>query len=240
MIPELPLILSEVFAILSVCMAALVTIGVNIAARRLGMEPARRRRLTITTGGLLAGWLVCTAVLAFNGVYRDFSAMPPRMVLFAVAPVIVVMIVLLIHPATKRLLSALPTEWLIYAQTFRIVVEVEFYFLLINHAMPELMTFEGRNMDIFVGLTAPFVAYFFAQEKLPAKALFVWNIAGIIILCNVIVHGMLSVPTPLQVFITDPPNTFMTYFPFIWLAAFLAPLGLALHGLSLKQIVSRS
>jgi hypothetical protein len=38
----------------------------------------------------------------------------------------------------------------------RIPVELGLYWLFIYKAIPQLMTFEGRNFDILVGLTVPF------------------------------------------------------------------------------------
>lgn len=44
--------------------------------------------------------------------------------------------------------------------TIRIGVEIVLYGLFFYKAVPGLMTFEGRNMDIISGLSAPLVYYF--------------------------------------------------------------------------------
>ena len=67
-----------------------------------------------------------------------------------------------------------------------------------------------------------------------------WNVAGILILVNVVVHAQLSTPSPFRVFITPPPVTFIAYVPWIWLPAFLVPLAWALHALSIRQLRRRA
>jgi hypothetical protein len=115
-------------------------------------------------------------------------------------------------------------------------VEIEFYLLLIHNAMPQIMTFEGRNFDIFVGITAPLIAWLFRKNIIGNTGILLWNWAGIAILSVVIVHGVTSVPSRFQIFSTVPENTFMTYVPFVWLPAFLAPFAMFLHGLSLRNL----
>jgi hypothetical protein len=63
-----------------------------------------------------------------------------------------------------------------------------------------------------------------------------WNLAGIVILLNVVVHALLSTPSPFRVIVTEPPTTFIGHVPYIWLPAFLVPLAWLLHLLSLRQL----
>jgi hypothetical protein len=63
-----------------------------------------------------------------------------------------------------------------------------------------------------------------------------WNAAGILILLNVVVHAQLSTPSSLRVFVTDPPVTFIAYWPYILLLGFLVPLAWLGHAASLIQL----
>jgi len=54
----------------------------------------------------------------------------------------------------------------------------------------------------------------------------------------VVVHALLSTPTPFRVLVTDPPTTFIAAVPYVWLPAFLVPLAWLLHGVSLRQLHS--
>src|SRR5206468_12767197 len=60
--------------------------------------------------------------------------------------------------------------------------------------------------------------------------------AGIVILLNVVVHAQLSTPSPFRIFVTDPPVTFIGYWPYILLPGFLVPLAWLLHATSLIQL----
>jgi hypothetical protein len=51
--------------------------------------------------------------------------------------------------------------------------------------------------------------------------------------------AILSAPTPFRVLASDPPNTFMAYFPYVLLPAFLVPCALLMHLLSIRQLRAR-
>ena len=61
---------------------------------------------------------------------------------------------------------------------------------------------------------------------------------AIVILVNVVVHAQLSTPSAFRVFLTDPPVTFIAYWPYI-LPGFLVPLGWLGHAASLIQLCRR-
>jgi len=180
---------------------------------------------------LLAG----RAVLAWT-LERLAAALSPLRIVVALAPPLLVIIWLCRSAAVGRLLDEIPAAWLVYPQAFRILMELILWQLYVAGAIPAIMTFEGRNVDILVGLTAPLIAWRCLAGR--ARAAVWWNVAGILILLNVVVHAQLSTPT-FRVFITQPPVTFIAYVPWIWLPAFLVPLAWALHALSIRQLLRR-
>jgi hypothetical protein len=137
----------------------------------------------------------------------------------------------------RGLLARTPRQWPIYLQSFRILMELILWLLYLQHRVPAIMTFEGRNADILVGLTAIPLGYLcFVRKSWPARVALWWNVAGILILLNVVVHAQLSTPSPLQVFLTDPPVTFIAYWPYILLPGFLVPLAWLGHAASIIQL----
>ncbi|HKW91279.1 MAG TPA: hypothetical protein VJX92_05220, partial [Methylomirabilota bacterium] len=144
--------------------------------------------------------------------------------------------------ASRRLaplLAAVPRAWPVGAQSFRIVVEIVLWRLAVAGVAPEVMTFTGRNVDILVGLSAPVVAYACFVRRLWSERVAVWwNLAGIVVLLNVVLHAQLSAPTPYRLIVVEPPPTFIGALPYIWLPAFLVPLAWLLHLLSLRQLRS--
>src|SRR6267143_1558222 len=169
-----------------------------------------RRRVPGVAGLGLIGWLAVTGSLAIKGFFEDWSRLPPRLL-----------------PA---LLAATPLQWPIYLQSFRILMEIILWLLFVQHRAPAIMTFEGRNVDILVGLTAIPVAYFcFVRKAWPRQVALWWNAISVLVLLNVVVHAQLSTPSPFRVFLTDPPVTFIGEWPYIWLPGFLVPLAWLLH-----------
>ena len=81
------------------------------------------------------------------------------------------------------------------------------------------------------------IAYYYAMKKFPKIAALLWNIAGLLLVTNVFLIAILSVPGPLRKFFTEPPNTIIGYFPFIWIPALIVPFAYMAHILSIRQII---
>ncbi len=72
-------------------------------------------------------------------------------------------------------------------QTFRVGVEIAFWGLFASGMAPEQVTFEGRNFDVLVGLTAPLLAFAIVRLNPKPGVVIVWNLLGLLILSNAIV-----------------------------------------------------
>lgn len=118
------------------------------------------------------------------------------------------------------------------------LVELFIWWAYLDGEIPVQMTFEGRNFDILVGVTAPLVASLWlkANHERPVLVI-VWNILGLLILLNIVVIALLSAPTPMRYFTNDPANTIVADFPWVLLPGVLVVLAVALHLLSLKQMI---
>ncbi|MCU0324429.1 MAG: hypothetical protein MUF45_04125 [Spirosomaceae bacterium] len=125
--------------------------------------------------------------------------------------------------------------------TIRIPVEIVLYWLFLNKAIPELMTFEGRNFDILVGITAPIIYFFvFVKQTWGKSALIIWNIFSLGLLLNIIINGMLSAPTPFQQFGFEQPNIAVLHFPFMFLPGCIVPIALFSHLSSIRQLIHKN
>jgi hypothetical protein len=106
----------------------------------------------------------------------------------------------------------------------------------VDRLLPVQMSFEGRNFDILSGLFAAPVGYYcFVKRSWPSWVVPVYNVAGLLLLINIVSIAVLSMPTPLRVFYNEPANTLIVKFPFIYLPGFLVPLAYTLHIFSLRQ-----
>lgn len=227
--PPIPPYVAALFA----AYVALVAAGLVAGVHAVGGSP----RLTGRVAAGLMSWLGVSGLLAWRGLLLDWSAVPPRFALVVLPPLLAVAL-LAFTPAADALLRATPPAWLIAAQTFRVGVEALLWLLYVHGALAALMTFHGRNFDVLTGITAPVAAWLcFGGGRRRTGAALLWNAAGLALLVNVVVRGVLSTPTPFALIHTTPPNTIVARFPTVWLAAFFVPLAFALHALSIRQVV---
>lgn len=187
---------------------------------------------------LLAGtWIAFQTLLGLNGFYEDSYAMPPRFPVLLIPPAIFMLIQF--NSATgKARIDGLSLKGLTLLHSVRLPVEIVLHGLYLHHAIPELMTYEGRNFDILTGLTAPLMYYFvFVKPVLSRKILLIWNLLGLALLVNVVGHGLLSTPTFLQKLAFELPNVAVLHYPFLLLPAFIVPLVLFAHLAAIRQLL---
>ena len=173
-------------------------------------------------------WLAVTGLAGWLGLARDFQRVPPPMFVLLLAAVVLA-VVTAMSRVGSRLVAEAGIVWLIGVQAFRVAVEV---FLDWGHRVdlvPVQMTFEGRNWDIVSGVSAAAVAWLAAKRQAPRWLVLLWNCVGLALLLNIVVIAVLSMPTPLRRFHNEPVNSFIAYFPYIWLPTFLVQLKLFGH-----------
>ncbi len=186
---------------------------------------------------LLGGWMSVSAAVGIKGFLLDFQTLPPR-VLVIIVPTALAISYISISERVNSILKLIPKSWLINAQSFRILVEIFLWLMYRSGVLPVQMTFEGRNFDILIGLSAPLISYFyFTKKSWPKITALLWNLAGLLLLTNILVIAILSTPGPMRKFFNEPSNTMIAYFPYIWLPALIVPFAYLLHILSIKQIM---
>lgn len=227
--------LSLSFMIVVALLYSALVMGALWANNRIESEnrwPVRLLRFFV------GGFLILVGMLALDRFFSDWNHVPPHMA-YAIVPAMVGMVYLAFHPLTLRWIREIPQRWLIGLQSFRIVIEIQLYYLYGAGLIPRMLTFEGRNFDILVGLSAPVVAWYVhrahKQNRGLPQLVAGWNAVGLILLTNVVIHALLAMPTPFQVFTEPPGNIGMAFFPWIWLPTFVVPFAYLLHILSLRR-----
>lgn len=187
-------------------------------------------------------WLIFQGVLAGKDIYStNLQSFPPKLFLLGILPPILLIIILMITKGGKKFIDSLPLKEVTYLNTVRIFVELVLFALFINKAVPKIMTFEGGNLDILSGLSAPVVAYFvFSKTPFKPRLLLVWNIICLLLLTNVVSKALLSAPFPVQKLAFDQPNWAILIFPFVWLPTFIVPLVLFGHVASLRRLIGKN
>jgi hypothetical protein len=187
----------------------------------------------------LSFWLIIQAILTLKEIYKsDTNSTPPKILLFGIFPTILTIIILFITRPGRQFIESLPLKEITYLNVIRIPVELVLIMLYMHHAIPRLMTFEGRNFDILAGLSAPFIAYYgLTKKKLGMLTILVWNFISLGLLLNIVVNALLSAPSVFQKFAFDQPNIAIINFPFSWLPTFIVPIILFGHLASIRIIL---
>ena len=216
-----------------------VLAGIHSALKRTSWEKKRQRKIFLTTTAAIMVWTALVLVLSYEGFFSDFSKLPPRPALAMIIPLPLVIMIAVSRKGTQFLRSV-PSHWLVYLQSFRIIVELFLLSAFMAAKLPVQMTFEGRNFDVLTGLLALPVGYLVATKRSHAKRLAIaFNIIGMLLLVNILVIAVLSMPTPIRHFMNEPANTIVARFPFILLPAVLVPLAYTLHIFSLRQLLGK-
>lgn len=220
------------FIILTVLIYSWLLRELKKALGRTDWEPSRKNKIYNKVLFAVSGWTIIISALSITGFFQDFSTFPPRFMIILIVPLIIILMVTF-SKTIKELLPFIPQKSLVGLQVFRVFVEIVLWLLFIQNIVPVQMSFEGRNFDVLTGISAPIAAYLLVNNRI---ALFIWNICGLALLANILTIAILSLPTPLRVFMNEPANTIVVHFPFVWLPGLLVPLAYGLHFLSLRQL----
>jgi hypothetical protein len=186
-------------------------------------------------------WIILQSVLSLNGVfYSNTNLLPPRIVLLGILPMLLLFIILFNTKNGKQFIDSLPLFHITLINCVRIPVEIVLYWLFIHQLVPQIMTFEGLNFDILAGISAPIIAYLgFISLKLNRNLFLIWNIISLVLLLNIVILAILSVPSPFQQISFDQPNIAILYFPFSLLPTFVVPVVIFGHLASIRQLIKK-
>jgi hypothetical protein len=220
--------MSEVF------IAFVVLIAVLVAAVVVRFSPIGVRTIALT--GLTA-WVGYATVLGYFGPRFLPTGVPPLPMLLALPAVGLVMFFTRSRFG-ERLADAIPAYVLMGLQSFRIVVEFFLHELSANGLVPKMLTYEGANFDVLIGLSAPVVAWLQATKRLAPRGAIAWNLIGIAMVANVVVRSILTTPGPTHLIDSEIANQAVTLFPYTFIPGFLAPLAVLLHVLAIRGLRS--
>jgi hypothetical protein len=225
-------------------LVTLLYIGLFVREIRRGIllcpwPEGRKKKLIRFIIAAVVLWAAFLTVWSLSGKMSDFGIFPFNLMPVILIPLVAV-VVLGFSKSTEEILTHVPPDNLIRLQSFRIFVELMLWALFIENLLPVQMTFEGRNFEILAGLTAPAIALLMLRGKISRAAVVVWNVVSLGLLVNIVSIALLSTPSPWRVFMNEPANFIVTYFPIAFLPGFLVPLAYYLHVFSLKQMFSKT
>jgi hypothetical protein len=185
-------------------------------------------------------WLLLQGVVASTGFYTVTDTIPPRFMLLVIPPFAFIVFLFLTEKG-RRFIDSLDVKALTLLHIVRIPVEIILLMLFLQKTIPQIMTFEGRNFDILSGISALFIYYFgFVRKTLNKNLIIAWNFLCLALLVNIVTIAILSAPFTFQKLAFDQPNVAVFYFPFVWLPAFIVPVVLLSHLVSIRQLLTKT
>ena len=177
---------------------------------------------------LIIIWSIVQSTLAYFGFYQIVDTIPPRFGLVLI-PMTLMIIYGLLPKQQKWFFNQRDSKISTFLHSVRLPVEIVLFGLFTHKVIPELMTFEGRNYDILMGITAPIVGLLLLKQKISKKTLLVWNIIGLTLVIFILFNAILSSELPFQQFGFEQPNRGVIYFPFVLLPSTVAPIVIWTH-----------
>jgi hypothetical protein len=186
----------------------------------------------------LAVWIIYGGTLGYAGVIANSTALPPGM-FYMLVPIIMLVMFMARSRIGETVALSFPLWLLMGMESFRLVVEIFLHQLWLDGQLPKMLTYQGANFDILVGISAPIVAWLLASRKISDRIALVWNVIGIVMLANVAVRAVLTTPGPLHLILTEVPNTAIGTFPYTFIPGLMVPLALMMHVLSIRALRNR-
>jgi hypothetical protein len=227
------------YSVLAGCLGvqAAIVLGLRAVAARNRAAATESGTRSWSVSGTLAVWFAVALWLSWVGAFGGSSSRIPTIQYGLLAPIFLGWW-LLRSRSGRRLLSAIPPQWLIGVQVFR-TLGVVFLTLYAAHRLPGAFAWPAGVGDVLVGVFAPLVALRYARRPLETvRRAVAWNVLGLIDLTVAVGMGFLTSPSPLQLLAFDAPNELIGVFPLALVPVFLVPLAVILHLASLMQLRS--
>jgi len=217
--------------------AVLTTIlyGLNRALADARWPAADRTRTLSVAALILLGWLAIAITLSALGNYHVTSGDRPTIQFAILLPIGIGALMIWGWEPAKRVLHAVPQQWLVGVQVFRALGAI-FLILSATGTLPRLFALPAGVGDILVGLSAPVVGLAYARAPQKAAGLVAaWNVLGLLDLIDALGLGFLTAPSR-YAFEVQPNSDLMTVLPLVLIPVYLVPLFFVLHLASLAKL----
>lgn len=223
-------------------MTATAFLGFLAATAAAVMVLAARWLPRRTAAGVLAGlpaWLLYVGALGWLGILRNTALRPPG-IAFILVPVVLFIVLYAVRSSSgARVAMTVPLWALLGLQGYRVGVELFLHQLWLQGLVPRILTFEGANVDILIGASAPVAAWLSTRGLPGMRVALAWSVLGLLALANVVVRSALTAPGPLNLIHAEVPNLALGTFPFMFIPGFFAPLAVVLHVLAIRVLRRR-
>jgi hypothetical protein len=116
-----------------------------------------------------------------------------------------------------RVVGAVPVAALVGFQAFRLPLELVLHRFYDEGVLPVQMTYSGANFDIVTGVLAVVCGVLVWRGVAVRMVVWVFNCVGLGLLGAVVRIAVLSAPTPMRVYMNDPPVQLIFFAPYTWI-----------------------
>jgi hypothetical protein len=234
LVPEAPLRLTVAICAYVLLVVWVTLRGLDLGLRRSGCAAPIRKSLLLRIGALLGTWFLAVTAAAVSGAWLDPGV--PR-ALGYILPALLLSLVLWRAGWLQAAMQTLSPSAIPWLQTMRVGGGLTLFAAWASGLAPWSWVATAGTGDILVGLGAVGVALLLSTGLSWSRtAAQVWNVFGLVDIAHTMVRGLLCAPGPQQRIFETPPNLVPMVFPFIYLPAFIVPLTILLHILSLQQL----
>lgn len=136
-----------------------------------------------------------------------------------------------------RMAQNLPLHALVGFQAFRLPLELILHRWYLEGVIPVQMTYEGRNLDVITGILALLAWPLLYLGKLGRRSVWLFNLAGVALLLNVMIIAVRSSPVPLRAYWNEPPVLLALHAPYTWIAPVCVGGALLGHLITFRRLV---
>jgi hypothetical protein len=192
----------------------------------------------VRTALAIAVWMALTASLAISGVLARFDFTPPPMLVLMFS-IFALSFLIGLSSYGRRVAITTSLTTLVGLQGFRLPLEMVMHYAATQGIMPVHLSYSGYNFDIITGGGAVLISALLARGKtVPLQLVWIWNIWGLFCLLVIAVIALLTSPL-VHTFGTEPHNlnTWVLFFPYVWLPAVLVVIAFSGHLIIARKLV---
>src|SRR5690606_22068366 len=212
----------------------------SLTIKRSFNDPVKVKKKIILLAFFLIIWHIYVYVVALTEIPQDFSLPPKGPLLFVLPPFLFTGVFLYMN-RNNNWIRMVPMHWLVYFQSFRILIESLFVVSVSQKLLHPNMTIEGYNFDMIFAFTAPIIGFLIHKYgNRMIKYVKLWNYLCLIVIASILF--LVFTTTYLSEFYGSKtalmPKAFGMY-TFVLVAALLMPPAVFMHVLSLVQLRER-
>lgn len=183
--------------------------------------------------------MTVSAVAALSGALAQLRTFPPPMALM-IAAVFVLGIAFGFSPIGRDAAAMIALPVLVGFQSFRLPLELVMHHAASVGIMPVELSYAGYNFDIVTGLGAlALYLWSFSGRSVPQWVVWAWNLWGSY--CLGVIAVIAIATSPMVRLFGDSPehvNSWVLYFPYVWLPAVLVTIAIAGHVVIWRKLLS--